>query len=183
MKISPGFEKEERIGKVCKLHKSLYGLKQSPRAWFKKFSSTLTQFGYTQGKADHTLFIKHTNGKIYILIVYVDDIIVTRDDIQEIAALKQKLKAEFVLKDLGTMKYFFGMEIARSKEGMIISQRKYTLDLLKDTRMLACKPRQTPLERNWKYIKKDDDPPVDGCTLTLQLKHYKIYIRFFFLFW
>jgi len=93
--------------------------------------------------------------------VYVDDIIVIGDDTNEIVALKQRLKEEFVIKDLGTMKYFLEMEVARSKEGIVISQRKYTLDLLKDTRMLACKSRQTPRERNWKYMKKDDDPPVD----------------------
>ncbi|XP_052199622.1 retrovirus-related Pol polyprotein from transposon RE1 isoform X2 [Diospyros lotus] len=161
MKIPPGFENEERIGKVCKLHKSLYGLKQSPRAWFKRFSSTLTKFGYKQGETGHTLFIKHSNGKRCILIVYVDDIIVTGDDTNEIATLKQRLKEEFVVKDLGNMKYFLGMEVARSKEGIVISQRKYTLDLQKDTGMFACKPRQIPLERNWKYMKKDDDPPVD----------------------
>ena len=115
MKIPPGFENEERFGKVCKLHKSLYGLKQSPRAWFKRLSSTLTKFGYKQGEADHTLFIKHSNGKRCILIVYVDDIIVIGDDTNEIAALKQRLKEEFVVKDLGNMKYFLGMEVARSK--------------------------------------------------------------------
>ena len=59
------------------------------------------------------------------------------------------------------MKYFLGMEVARSKQGILISQRKYTLDLLKDTGMLGCKPRHTPLERNWKYLLKDNDPPVD----------------------
>ena len=58
------------------------------------------------------------------------------------------------------MKYFLGMEVARSKQGIIISQWKYTLDLLKETGILGCKPRYT-LERNWKYVKKDGDPPVD----------------------
>ena len=82
--------------------------------------------------------------------MYVDDIIITGDDIHEIAALKQKLKEEFEVKDLGEMQYFLGMEVARSKLGIVISQRKYTLDLLKETGMLGCKPRYTPLERNWK---------------------------------
>ena len=59
------------------------------------------------------------------------------------------------------MKYFLGMEAARSKEGILISQRKYTLDLLKDTGMLGCKPRYTPLKRNWKYLVKDDDLAAD----------------------
>ena len=149
MKVPPEFEEEMGNSKVCKLHKSLYGLKQSPRAWFKKFSSTLTDFGYKQGNADHTLFTKHaTNGKKSILIVYVDDIIITGDDIHEITALKQKLKEEFEVKELGKMKYFLGMEVVRSKQGIIISQRKYTIDLLTEIRMQDYKPRYTPLERN-----------------------------------
>jgi len=77
--------------------------------------------------------------------VYVD-IIVTWDDVYEIAALKHKLKAEFV-----------GMEVARSKEGLIVSQRKYTLNLLKDTEIITYKPRYIPLERNLKYVKRDND--------------------------
>ena len=162
MRIPPGFEEEGKIGKVCKVQRSLYGLKQSPRAWFKKFSSTITKFGYTQGEADHTLFTKcTTDGKRCILIVYVDNIIITGDDASEIENLKQRLKKEFELKDLGEMKYFLGMEVARSKLGIQLSQRKYTLDLLKDTGMVGCKPMHTPLERNWKYLIKDNDPLVD----------------------
>ena len=62
---------------------------------------------------------------------------------------------------MGTLKYFLGMEVVRSKQGILISQRKYTLDLLKDTGMLDCKSRYTPLERNCKYWINDSDPPVD----------------------
>ena len=151
MKVPLGFEEEMGNSKVCKLHKSPYGLKQSPRAWSKKFSSTLTDFGCKQGNADHTLFTKHTtNGKKSILIVYVDDIIIIGDDIHEIKALKQKLKEEFEfeVKELGEMNYFLGMEVARSKQGIIISQWKYTIDLLTETGMQDYKPRYTPLERN-----------------------------------
>lgn len=111
MKILPGFEKEQR-GKVCKLKKSLYGLKQSLRAWFKSFSSAVKIFGYHQGQVDHTLFTKHSHdGKIYILIVYVNDIIIKGDDVQEI----RNLKAEFGVRELGNIRYFLGMEVARSK--------------------------------------------------------------------
>ena len=83
---------------------------------FKKFSSTLTSFGYKQGEAGHTLFTKHAaSGKRAILIMYVDDIIITGDDIQKITTLKQRLRDEFEVKDLETMKYFLGMEVAKSK--------------------------------------------------------------------
>jgi len=70
-------------------------------------------------------------GKLSILIVYVDDIIVTGDNQLEINNLKGMLAKEFEIKNLGNLRYFLGMEIARSKEGIFVSQRKYTLDLLK----------------------------------------------------
>ena len=96
-----------------------------------------------QGQSDHTLFIKRTSyGKITIFIVYVDDIIVTGDNEVEIARLKGILSREFEIKDLGALRYFLGMEVARSSKGISISQRKYTLDLLKETGMLGCKPSE-----------------------------------------
>ena len=85
MRIPPEFEKDYMKEKVCRLKKSLYGLKQSPRAWLKRFSDTLYQLGYKQGQANHTLFTKIGNdGRKTILIVYVDDIIITGDNQQEI---------------------------------------------------------------------------------------------------
>lgn len=74
---------------MCKLKKSLYGVKESPRAWFGRFSSTMKVFGYKQSNLDHTLFIKHQEGKVTILIVYIDDMIVTGDDPCEIKALQE----------------------------------------------------------------------------------------------
>ena len=73
--------------KVCKLNKVLYGLKQSPRAWFGRFSKFMKKIGYKQSDADHTLFIKRKLGKITTLIVYVDDMVVTGNDSREISTL------------------------------------------------------------------------------------------------
>ena len=116
---------------------------------------TLIQFGHQQGQADHTLFVKSSkNGRKSILIV-------TGDDIQGIETLKRQLKAEFEVKDLGLMKYFLGMEVARSQEGLFISQRKYTMDLLKDTGMMDCRPTGTPLDKGWKSREEDDNVPMD----------------------
>ncbi|PRQ26842.1 putative RNA-directed DNA polymerase [Rosa chinensis] len=135
-------------GKVCKLKKSLYGLKQSPRAWFGRFSKSMRMFGYKQSNSDHTLFIKRRQDKITALIVYVDDMIVTGDDLKEIEALQKYLSKEFEMKDLGQLKYFLGIEVARSKKGISLSQRKYVLDLLAETGMLDCNPIETPIEMN-----------------------------------
>lgn len=149
MSLPPGFAETE--GKVCRLKKSLYGLKQSPRAWFERFGKVVKRFGYHQSQGDHTLFYKHSKeGKRAILIVYVDDIILTGDDKVELKSLQGKLAEEFEVKDLGALKYFLGIEFARSKKGIFINQRKYVLDLLKETGLLGCKAAETPVEPNMK---------------------------------
>ncbi|KAA0048527.1 transportin-3 isoform X1 [Cucumis melo var. makuwa] len=161
MSPPPGFEAQ--FGQqVYKLQKSLYGLKQSPRAWFDRFTTFVKSQGYSQGHSDHTLSTKASKtGKIAILIVYVDDIVLTGDDQTEISQLKQRMGDEFEIKDLGNLKYFLGMEVARSKYGIFVSQRKYTLDLLTETGMLGCRPADTPIEFNCKLGNSDDQVPVD----------------------
>ena len=125
MSLPPGFEKRLGSDKVCRLKKALYGLKQSPRAWFERFGKAVISYGFVQSQADHTMFYKHSiNNKVAILIVYVDDIILTGNDETELAVLKKKLAKEFQIKDLRILKYFLGMEFARSKEGIFINQRK-----------------------------------------------------------
>ena len=80
---------------MCKLKKALYGLKQSPRAWFGRLSTYMRKLGYKQSDADYILFIKQKLEKVTALIVYVDDIVVTGNDPNEIAALQRKLATEF----------------------------------------------------------------------------------------
>ena len=162
MQIPPGLEDGLNNNMVCKLKKALYGLKQSPRAWFDRFAKAVSKSGYHQCQADHTLFVKFSvTGKIAILIVYVDDIILTGDDSEEILKLKKMLATEFEIKDLGNLRYFLGMEVARSKEGIVISQRKYILDLLKETGMLGCKPAVTPMESIRIPNRGEEIVPVD----------------------
>jgi hypothetical protein len=162
MDCPPGFE--EAFGsQVCKLKKSLYGLKQSPRAWFEKFTQSVKKQGFTQGQADHTLFTKSgQNGMITVLIVYVDDIILTGNDEIEMERLKRNLAADFEIKDLGPLKYFLGMEVARSKKGIVVSQRKYVLEFLQETGMSGCKPADTPMDQSAKLWEKGDTPVDTG---------------------
>ncbi|KAA0037323.1 Beta-galactosidase [Cucumis melo var. makuwa] len=147
---------------VSKLKKSLYGLKQSPRSWFDRFTTFVKSQGYSKGHSDQTLFTKVSKtGKIAVLIIYVDDIVLSRDDQAEISQLKQRMRNEFEIKDLENLKYFLGMEVARSKEGISVSQRKYTLDLLTETGMLGCLPADTSIEFNCKLGNSDDQVLVD----------------------
>ncbi|RVX01253.1 Retrovirus-related Pol polyprotein from transposon RE1 [Vitis vinifera] len=163
MEIPPGFEESMAKNQVCKLQKSLYGLKQSPRAWFDRFTKAVLKLGSKQGQADHTLFVKKSHaGKLAILIVYVDDIILSGNDMGELQNLKKYLSEEFEVKDLGNLKYFLGMEVARSRKGIVVSQRKYILDLLKETGMLGCKPIDTPMDSQKKLgIEKKVHRPTE----------------------
>ena len=88
MKAPPDFSGGYNFGEGCKLKKALCGLKQSPRAWFGRFTAAMTKFGYKQSNSDHTLFLKRQNNHITCLIIYVDDMIIAEDDKEEICALK-----------------------------------------------------------------------------------------------
>ncbi|KAL0641383.1 hypothetical protein Bca4012_103791 [Brassica carinata] len=108
----PGLEHLVKPGNVLRLKKAIYGLKQSPRAWYRKL----------------------------------------RSDKAGIQATKEFLKSVFDIKDLGEMKYFLGIEICRSNEGLFMSQRKYTMDMLKETDVLGGKIAKTPLEEGYKVL-------------------------------
>ena len=125
---------------MCKLKKVIYGLKQSQRAWFNKFSKVAMQFGFQRCNSDHSIFIRQRSTGCVILAVYVDDILVTGSDRTGVDESRAFLKKHFVTKDLGRPRYFLGIEITHAKDGVVLSQRKYVLDLLKEAGMLGCKP-------------------------------------------
>jgi hypothetical protein len=114
--------------------------------------------GYTQSTADHTLFTIKTGSDFTALLVYVDDIILAGTSIVEIDRIKSILDTHFKIKDLGVLKYFLGLEVAQSREGITISQRKYCLDLLKDSGLLGSKPASTPLDPAVKLHNDDSKP-------------------------
>ena len=116
---------------------------------------------YRQSKSDHTLFLKHRCGKVSSLIIYVDDMVLTGDDSEEIQRLQVQLSSEFEMKDLGSLKYFLGIEVARGKNCIVLSQRKYVLDLLTKTGMLDCKPADTPIEQNQRLAEYLDQVPTN----------------------
>ena len=108
-------------GEVCKLKKSLYGLKQAPRAWFEKFSTVITSIGFSSSNHDSALFVKCTNAGRILLSLYVDDMIITGDDVDGIAVLKSELTRQFEMKDLGSLRYVLGIEVAVSPKDYILS--------------------------------------------------------------
>lgn len=121
---------------VCKLNKSLYGLKQASRQWFCKFSTALLQAGFIQSFADSSLFIKKSDIAFIALLVCVDDIVISSDNMEAVQELKDFLSNNFKIKDLGNLSYFLGLEVARSKTRIMLSQRYYALQILSNTGFL-----------------------------------------------
>ena len=143
MRLPPGYS-NCHPGKVCRLKKSLYGLRQSPRNWFEKLTIALRRYGFKQAHKDHTLFIFRRGADFLAILIYVDDILVTGNNFNLCASFKKYLHNCFQLKDLGPLKYFLGIECARSSTGLVLCQRKYALEILQEAGLTDCKPASTP---------------------------------------
>ena len=105
-----GFEIFSNESHVCRLKRALYGLKQAPRAWYTRIDSYFTGIGFTKSEADANLYQIVVEGKLLIIVIYVDDLILTSDE-QLIHSCKANLAKEFEMKDLGLLHYFLGLEI------------------------------------------------------------------------
>ena len=160
---------------VCKLRRSLYGLKQAPRAWFEKFRSTLLSFSFTQSQYDSSLFLNTSTSGIVILLVYVDDIIITSTDYGLITKLQQRLHATFHMKDLGQLTYFLGLEVHYRSHGLFVNQHKYIQDLITLAGLEDTSSVDTPMEVNVKY-RKDEGDLLEEPTLYRRLVGSLIYL-------
>ncbi|XP_057246849.1 retrovirus-related Pol polyprotein from transposon RE1 [Beta vulgaris subsp. vulgaris] len=104
-------------GQVCRLKKSLYGLKQASRQWNIELTQHFLAHGYTQSKRDYSMFTKKHSGKQTIILVYVDDLLISGDDDVEIQKIKDSLDSAFTIKDLGAIRYFLGIELFVTQTG------------------------------------------------------------------
>jgi hypothetical protein len=144
----PRFEDPRYPNNVYKLSKALYGLKQALRACYERLQDYLIEKGITIRKVDTTLFTKKLNGEIFICQVYVDDIIfgsTNEDYCKEFGELMSK---EFEMSMIEELTFFLGFQVKQMREGIFISQEKYTKDLLKRFKMDECKPIKTPMPSN-----------------------------------
>lgn len=137
---------------VCKLTKSLYGLKQANRQWFVKLSQFLSSKGFHQSYADTSLFTSSNSSSFTAVLVYVDDILVVGNNSSAITLLKQQLHTTFSIKDLGHLNYYLGIEFHRNTTGLIMNQRKYTTELLTLAGISHLKPATTPLQTSNLHI-------------------------------
>jgi hypothetical protein len=175
MSLPQGFS-TSHPNKVCKLVKSLYGLKQASRQWNEKLTSFLLSLNFKQASADHSLFTRKTVTSFLVLLVYVDDVIIAGTSLDEIQVVKSALHTSFKIKDLGKLKYFLGLEVAHSQAGISLCQRKYCLDLLVDSGLLGAKPVSTPCDPSVKLY-HDDSPPYHDISAYRRLVGRLLYLN------
>lgn len=144
MKISPGFE--NKTGKVCKLKRALYGLKQTPRAWNEVFDNYIKSIGLQQTGTDKCLYVIKSEEVTVYLLLYVDDIIIAGNNVNKIESIKSALKNRFQMTDLGELHSFLGIATTRTDGKITLSQKPYLHRLLSKFNMEDCKPVQTPME-------------------------------------
>ncbi|XP_026420510.1 uncharacterized protein LOC113316568 [Papaver somniferum] len=145
---------------VCKLRKDIYGLKQAPRAWFEKFSSAILEYGFTQSFYDSSMFTRSSSKGIVILLLYVDDMVITGSDLEGINNLQTYLSFCFQMKDLGFLSYFLGIEVSKFNNGYFVSQVKYACEIIQRAGITDTKVVDTPLEVNVRHS------PTDGTLLS-----------------
>lgn len=141
--------------KLCKLNKSLYGLKQSSRCWNKKFTDFLIKFGFDQSKADNCVFVRNFDGVKAFLILYVDDALIMSESNAILDTIVNYLKEGFKIKVLNS-NIFVGMEITKTQNLICISQRKYIEQIINRFNMNTAKPSNTPIDVNVQISKTFD---------------------------
>ena len=156
MQPPPGYFAPD--GTVCRLRRSLYGLKQAPRAWFERFASVVTVVGFSPSDHDPALFVHTSPRGRTLLLLYVDDMIITGDDSDYIAFVKARLRDQFLMTDLGPLRYFLGIEVSSTSDGFFISQEKYIQDLLARAALGDERTVVTPMELNVQLRASDGDP-------------------------
>ena len=106
---------------ICKLKRAIYGLKQAPRAWVHRFNSFLLSHGFVCSHADPSIFVARTDSHILVLLLYVDDIVLTSNSEAMLCKFITLLSTQFVMKDLGDLYYFLGIQVVRSPSGLFLT--------------------------------------------------------------
>ena len=161
--------------KVCYLRRALYGSKQAPRAWFAKFNSPISCLGYMASHYNFALFLRHTDKYTILLVLYVDDMIITGDDFSGIQELNDFLSEQFEMKDLGHLSYFLGLEITHSTDELYITQAKYASELFSQAGLTNSKTVDTPVEFN-AHLTPSGGKPLSNPSLYKSLVGSLVYL-------
>ena len=161
MKQPEGFAVRGKEGLVCRLRKSIYGLKQSPRYWNSALDIHLKKMGFVQTAGDPCLYMA-AEGEIFLIAVYVDDILLAGKSDEKMTAVKQALSQQFTVKDMGELHYFLGLKVIQNHEAgsVWIGQQSYTENIFKRFGMEDSKTIRTPVDTSIKLVKAGD---TDTC--------------------
>jgi hypothetical protein len=130
-----GFKFSNNPDLVCNLKKSLYGLKEAPRAWYHRLDTYLKDKGFKRGTTDNNLYIKIEDNDFLIVLFYVDDIIFECNKDSLVQWFASTMESEFEMSMIGELSFFLGLQITQRPEGMFISQEKYLREMLKRFQM------------------------------------------------
>ena len=156
MEQPPSFSHPTLSSHVCHLQKSIYGLKQAPRAWYTRLSDYLISLGFRASTTDISLFIYSNGYDLIYLLVYVDDVTLTRNNSTLLCHLITLLNSEFKIRDLGSVHYFLGIEVTKTAMGLMLSQHKYTLNIIQRAGMSSCKAVDMPASSSSKLLLSSD---------------------------
>ena len=162
MEQPPGFRIPGSEDKVYRLRKALYGLKQAPRAWNQKIDSFFYSKGSRRSLADPNLYIYRSSGIVTLVVLYVDDLIITGGDADNVAATKAALRSAFEMTDLGLLHFFLGLEVCQTQRGTFISQQRYVSELLEAFGMENARSITSPMDPNSKMSVFDSSAPADA---------------------
>ncbi|GJT96532.1 putative ribonuclease H-like domain-containing protein [Tanacetum coccineum] len=169
----PGFVDPDHLKKVYKFVKALYGLHQTPRAWYATLSTFLEEHGYKRGTIDKTLFIKKDKEDIMLVQVYVDDIIFGSTRKPWCDEFKALMKGRFQMSSMGELIFFLGLQVKQKTDGIFISQDKYVADMLKKFNLASVKTAITPMETKMALTKDEEAADVDVTPTTSHLNAMK----------
>ena len=143
LKQPPGYEDTERPNAVCRLIKSIYGLRSSPLIWLNELRSTLRACGFTQCVSDPCVLINERTG--VITACYVDDLLLLGCNEEAMAEVKAKLASKYTLKDFGLCKRIVGLNVEWTEEGILLHSQSYIRSMLENFNMTECRSHPIPM--------------------------------------
>jgi hypothetical protein len=161
MEVPDGFPGSGDPGKVCKVNRALYGLKQAPKARYARIDSWLIGQGLKRSSADPNLYYSIKNGKFTIILLYVDDLLLTGDNSSKISRIQYVLQDEFEMADLGKARHYLGTELHYHAFGIYLHQREYITKLLERFGMQACNLASLPMDPRESLSREMNSPKID----------------------
>jgi hypothetical protein len=157
-----GFIIAGQEGKVLRLRKMLYGLRQAPRVWNSKLDDTLKKMNFVQSKHEHVMYRRSHNDNILLVGVYVDDLVITGSSLAAVEEFKEEMKRVFLMSDIGLLSFYLGIEVCQDAGGITLRQAHYAKKILKMAGMTDCKAAATPMEERLRMSCDSTTEEVDA---------------------